>query len=121
MRGDRTRLAEVVQNLVDNPVKCRWDRPRPRIEIGVRPPGADGMPVVFVRDNGVGIDPRYTERVFGLFEKLDPRSAGTGIGLALVRRIVEVHGGRVWAESEGEGRGATFCFALPAARKGDAA
>jgi signal transduction histidine kinase len=53
--------------------------------------------------------------VFGLFEKIDPKSAGSGVGLALVKRIVEVHGGRVWAESEGEGRGAAFCFTLPGA------
>ena len=68
-----------------------------------------------MRDNGVGIDPRYHDRVFGLFERLDPRVEGTGVGLALVKRIVEVHGGRVWVESEGAGQGSTFCFTLPAA------
>jgi len=73
---------------------------------------APGLPVVFVRDKGAGIEPRYNERVFALFEKLDPKSEGGG-GLALVRRIVEVQGGRVWAESEGAGRGATLCFSKP--------
>ena len=69
--------------------------------------------VCTVRDNGMGIDPRYHDKVFGLFERLDPSIDGTGIGLALVKRIVEVHGGRIWVESEGEGRGSTFCFTLP--------
>jgi signal transduction histidine kinase len=69
--------------------------------------------VYYVRDNGQGIEPRFLERVFGLFEKLDPSAEGTGVGLALVRRIIEAHGGRVWAESEGAGRGSTFCFTLP--------
>ena len=64
------------------------------------------------RDNGIGIEPRYQQKVFGLFEKLDPRSEGTGIGLALAKRIVEVHGGKIWVESEGNGKGSTFCFAL---------
>ena len=73
-----------------------------------------GKPVFFVRDNGLGIDPRYHDKVFGLFDKLDPRSEGTGIGLALVKRIIEVHGGHVWVESAGLGHGATFCFTLPA-------
>ena len=68
-----------------------------------------------MRDNGVGIDPRYHDRVFALFERLDPRVEGTGVGLALVKRIVEVHGGHVWVESEGAGQGSTFCFSLPAA------
>ena len=72
----------------------------------------------FVRDNGRGIEPRSCERVWNLFEKLDPAADGTGVGLALVRRIVEAHGGRAWAESDGPGRGATFCFTLP---PGDAA
>ena len=70
-----------------------------------------------MRDNGVGIDPRYHEKVFGLFERLDQEVEGTGIGLALVRRIIEVHGGKIWVESEGEGSGSTFCFRLPLAEQ----
>ena len=65
----------------------------------------------FVRDNGIGIEPEYQRRVFELFNKLDPATDGTGIGLALVKRIVEVHGGRIWVESE-PGIGATFFFTL---------
>ena len=111
VRGDRTRLLEVLQNLIENAVKFRSGQGEPVVEVGSRP-GSDG-PVVFVRDNGIGIDPRYHDRVFALFERLDPRVEGTGVGLALVRRIVEVHGGRVWVESDGAGRGSTFCFTLP--------
>ncbi len=109
--GDRVRLLEVLQNLIDNAVKFAGDKPQPRIEVGTRRDGEDT--VLFVRDNGMGIDPRYHDKVFGLFERLDPGIEGTGVGLALVRRIVEVHGGRIWIESEGEGRGSTFCFTLP--------
>ena len=64
-------------------------------------------------DNGLGIEPTHHECVFELFHKLDPGGEGTGLGLALVRRIVETHGGRIWVESEGRGRGSTFCFTLP--------
>jgi signal transduction histidine kinase len=110
--GDRTRLIEVFQNLIENAVKFRSGQGEPVVQIGSRP-GPDG-PVAYVRDNGVGIDPRYHDRVFALFERLDPRVEGTGVGLALVKRIVEVHGGRVWVESEGAGLGSTFCFSLPA-------
>ena len=74
---------------------------------------ADDDWICFVRDNGMGIKPEYQEKVFGLFERLDPRIDGTGVGLALVKRIVEVHGGRVWVESRGEGHGADFYFRLP--------
>ncbi|MBN2024615.1 MAG: PAS domain S-box protein [Pirellulales bacterium] len=111
VHGDRMRLLEVFQNLVDNAVKYMGDQPCPRIEIGVRRQA--GPSCVYVRDNGIGIEPRYHERVFGLFDKLDARSEGAGVGLALVRRIVEVHQGRIWVESEGTGRGATFVLSLP--------
>jgi signal transduction histidine kinase len=87
------------------------DQPQPQIEIGVR--ATAGGRVFCVKDNGQGIEPQYRERVFGLFDKLDPRSEGTGIGLALAKRIVEVHGGRIWVESDGLGHGSTFCFTLP--------
>ena len=108
--GDRPRLVEVFQNLVDNAVKFMGDQPAPRVEIGVEQ--ADGETVLFVRDNGIGIDPRYQIKLFNLFEQLDPSAEGTGIGLALVRRIVEVHGGRIWVESSGPGQGTTFRFTL---------
>ena len=112
--GDRLRLGEVFQNLLTNAVKFLGDQPAPRIEIGHREMERQGKveDVVFVRDNGIGIDPRYHDRVFGLFDRLDPEIPGTGVGLALVKRIVEVHGGRIWVESAGEGRGSTFCFTL---------
>lgn len=109
--GDRPRLVEVMQNLIDNATKFTGDQSEPRIQIGVR--DHDGECVFFVQDNGMGIDPAYQQRVFGLFDKLDPKSEGTGVGLALAKRIVEVHGGRIWAESEGRGRGCRFCFTLP--------
>jgi signal transduction histidine kinase len=114
INGDRARLVEAVQNLVDNACKFMGDQPEPHIEIGQRgaQADADGKPILFVRDNGIGIDPQYQERIFGLFNKLDAQSEGTGVGLALVKRIVEVHGGKIWVESQ-LGQGATFCFTLP--------
>jgi PAS domain S-box-containing protein len=113
---DRARLVEVLQNLIDNAVKFMGRQAEPRIEIGRR--DAEDLPVFFVRDNGMGIDPRYHDRVFGLFDKLDPKSEGIGVGLALVKRIIEVHGGRIWVESDGPGHGATFCFTLPTPGQG---
>jgi len=109
--GDRERLQEVVRNLVDNAAKFMGAQPQPRIVVGARP-GPRG-PVIYVRDNGVGIDPKHHQRVFGLFERLDPSVDGTGIGLALVKRIVEVHGGQVWVESAGQGHGTSVCVSLP--------
>jgi signal transduction histidine kinase len=109
--GDRPRLLEVLQNLVDNAVKFLGTQPTPRIEIGWRQTAHDT--VYYVRDNGMGIDPRYHETIFGLFERLEAEGDGTGIGLALVKRIVEVHGGCIWVESAGQGWGSTFCFTLP--------
>jgi PAS domain S-box-containing protein len=113
--GDRLRLVEVFQNLVDNAVKFMGRERAPRVEIGVDEVG--GETVLFVRDNGLGIDPQYQAKLFGLFEKLDPGTEGTGVGLALVTRIVEVHGGRIWVESEGPGKGATFRFTLPKTKR----
>ena len=109
--GDRPRLLEVMQNLIENAVKFMGDQARPQIEIGWRDGGSE--PIFFVSDNGVGIAKPYREKIFGLFERLDAGIDGTGVGLALVQRIVEVHGGRIWVESEGLGQGSTFCFTLP--------
>ena len=116
--GDRARLVEVVQNLVDNAAKFMGDQPHPSIEIGVSMKN-DGQ-VFFVRDNGIGIEPQYHERVFGLFNKLEAGSEGTGIGLALVKRIIEFHGGRVWIEPNSDARGTTFYFTLPAMKNAKA-
>ena len=113
VRGDRVRLVEVVQNLVDNAAKFMGDQPRPKVEIGAR--GLAGEPVFFVRDNGIGVPPQHGERVFRLFEKLEPGSDGTGVGLALVKRIVELHGGRIWVEPSSPEGGASFFFTLPRA------
>ena len=107
---DHTRIREVYTNLIENSIKFMQEQESPKVRIGMRE-SVDG-PVFFVQDNGMGIDSKYLSKIFGLFEKMDGRSAGTGIGLAIVKRIIEVHGGRVWAESEGPGKGTTICFTL---------
>jgi signal transduction histidine kinase len=112
VHGDRPRLVAVLQNLIDNAAKYMGEQKDPHIEISQRGE-EDGRYVFFVRDNGMGIAAEYHERIFGLFNKLDAKSDGTGIGLALVKRIVEFHGGRIWVESEA-GKGSTFLFTLPA-------
>lgn len=109
--GDHPRLVEILQNLLDNAAKYMGSQPEPVIEIGMR--GAeDNTTVYFVKDNGIGIAPEHHNRIFELFNKLDSESEGTGVGLALIKRIVEVHGGRIWVESE-PGKGSTFYFTLP--------
>lgn len=112
VQGDHLRLAQILQNLLENAIRYLGDQASPRIEIGTFENGDET--VFYVKDNGIGIDPDYHETVFGLFKKLDARQEGTGVGLALVKRIVEVHGGRIWVESEGRGCGSTFCFTIPA-------
>ncbi|MBN1763609.1 MAG: PAS domain S-box protein, partial [Methanomicrobia archaeon] len=107
---DRMRIVEVLVNLIGNSIKCRGDQPTLRIDIGYRLDGQET--VFFVKDNGIGIDPSQHEKVFDLFYKVNATSTGTGAGLAIVKRIIEVHGGRIWIESE-KGKGCTVCFTLP--------
>jgi PAS domain S-box-containing protein len=109
--GDKERFREVYQNLIENASKFMGNQSDPHIEIGVR--RDDVQPIFYVRDNGVGIAKEYQEMIFGLFDKLDQHSDGTGIGLALIKRIIELHGGRIWVESE-PGQGATFYFTCKA-------
>jgi len=115
VHGDRVRLREALENLVVNAVKYMGAQPNPVIEIGAR--DDEGERVIFVKDNGIGIESKYYARIFNLFEKLNPAGEGTGIGLALVKRIIETHGGRIWIESEGLGKGSTFCFTIPDGEK----
>ncbi len=109
--GERERLLQVMQNLLENALKYMGDQTNPKIEIGWEEHVNEYH--FYVRDNGIGIQPAYQQKIFGLFEKLDPNTKGYGVGLALVRRIIEVHGGRVWVQSEGLGAGSTFWFSLP--------
>ncbi len=110
--GDRSLLERIWINLLDNAIKFTASRQDARIEVGSR--AADTETVYYVRDNGVGFSAEYTAKLFGLFERLHGTEfPGTGMGLAIVHRIVARHGGRVWAESK-EGGGTTFYFALPA-------
>ena len=106
---DRMRIVEVLVNLVENSIKFMGDQPQPKIEIGYRT--EDKETVFFVKDNGIGLDKSQHEKVFQLFYKVNKKSKGSGAGLAIVKRIVEVHGGRIWIESE-TGKGCTVCFTL---------
>ncbi len=108
--GDRQRLVETLQNLIDNATKFMGNQPDPQIEIG-QEGNENGLPILFVRDNGMGIETEHQDRIFGLFNKLDASSDGTGIGLTLVKRIIEIHRGRIWIKSE-RGKGSTFYFTL---------
>jgi len=106
----RTRIAQLFANLIEN--SLRFTGEKARIEIGCR--GRGKFYELYVRDNGVGFNSKYSAKIFELFYRLNPREyGGTGVGLAIVKKIVENHGGKVWAESE-KGKGSTFYFSLPA-------
>ncbi|MCD6540633.1 PAS domain-containing protein [Candidatus Bipolaricaulota bacterium] len=111
--GIETLIAQVYRNLIQNAVKFN-DKPVPRIEVGYEGE-QEGLCVLYVRDNGIGIREEFHEAIFRIFNKLDPESEGTGAGLAICRRIVEEHGGRIWVKSR-VGEGSTFYFTLPKAR-----
>jgi PAS domain S-box-containing protein len=109
--ADQSQLARVFQNLVGNALKFSGDRP-PRVHIGARP--GDGEWIFRVQDEGIGLDPKHHDCIFLMFQRLHSREEypGTGIGLAICKKIVERHGGRIWVESA-PGRGSTFYFTLP--------
>ena len=107
--GDRAQLVQLLQNLLANAVKFRSDTP-PQVQISADRKGDEW--IFSVADNGIGIDPKRSQEIFKLFHRLQPELPGTGIGLALCQRIVERHGGRIWAESH-PGQGSTFFFTLP--------
>lgn len=111
--GDPVRLFELVQNLLDNAIKFNAQGTDARIIIGCEQFDSENR--YFVEDNGEGIDPDDRERIFGLFEQADQADSGTGIGLALARRILEIHEGRIWVEAAKELGGSRFVFVLPAA------
>jgi signal transduction histidine kinase len=111
--GDRPRLFQIWQNLIENAIKYSREDGTPQIELGIQQ--MDGETIFFVKDNGIGIDPKYRTKIFGIFEKLDHKSSGAGMGLSMIQRIVEKYSGRIWVESEGIGKGSCFFFTLPSA------
>lgn len=107
---DRNRIREVYSNLIDNALKFKHPEKKLCIHIGYQ--HADDVALFFFKDNGIGVDEKFHQRIFGLFNKLNPDTNGSGAGLAIAKRIIEVHGGDLWVESEGEGLGSTFYFTL---------
>jgi signal transduction histidine kinase len=111
--GDRVRLGEIWQNLIENSLKYMGEQPDPTVCIGVEGSGPEAR--FSVRDNGIGVEPKLQQKVFDLFQKLDPATEGTGVGLAVVKRLVESYGGSATFASEGIGLGAEVSFTLPMA------
>ena len=109
--ADPVQITRLFQNLLVNSIRYRSDEP-PRVHVDAQ--RRDREWLFSIKDNGIGIEPQYAEKVFGIFKCLHPRDKypGSGMGLALCRKIVTRHHGRIWVESE-LGKGATFCFTLP--------
>lgn len=109
---DKQRMGEVFQNLIENAIKYIGDENQnPKIEINCET--KNDLHYISIKDNGIGIHPDYHEKIFSLFDQLNKESDGTGVGLALVKRIVEFHDGKIWVESDGPGTGSNFVFTLP--------
>jgi signal transduction histidine kinase len=108
--ADPTAISRLFQNLLGNAFKYGLGAPQPRIEVGGHVSESEVR--FFVRDNGPGIPKEFQHKIFGLFQRLDTTQEGTGIGLAVVSKIMELHGGRVWIES-GSQQGAAFWLAFP--------
>ena len=113
LHGDQLRLGQIWQNLIENAVKYMGEQSHPRIEIGAEVKG--GEVLFFVRDNGMGIATEHQQHIFGMFNQLQRGKEGIGLGLALVKKIVESYEGQIWVESAGVGQGSCFCFTLPEA------
>lgn len=113
--GDRQRLVEVLQNLINNAIKFMGEQKNPHIEIGISAV-ENNFAKFYVKDNGIGIEEKLQSKIFGLFDKLNPETEGTGVGLAIVKRIIEVHNGSLTVSSEA-GQGTTFFFTLPTSQK----
>jgi len=111
IKADRQRIREVVQNLIENAIKYIGTQTEPEIKIGFTK--EENEHCFYIKDNGIGIEKAYLEKIFNLFEKLNPRSDGNGIGLAVSKKIIDYHGGRIWAESEGKNKGCAFYFTIP--------
>jgi light-regulated signal transduction histidine kinase (bacteriophytochrome) len=113
VRGDKSLLTALLQNLIGNAIKFRGEDP-PRVRVSVERTDDEAFTFT-VSDNGIGIAPRYADRIFVIFQRLHPKEeySGTGIGLAMCRKIVEFHDGTIWLEPEGVDGGATFRFTLP--------
>jgi light-regulated signal transduction histidine kinase (bacteriophytochrome) len=110
--GDRSQLVQLMQNLIGNGLKYRGEKP-PHVQVSAELNGSNWL--FSVRDNGIGIAAKHLERIFEIFKRLHDQQEypGTGIGLAVCRRVVHRHGGKIWAESAGEGHGSTFKFTIP--------
>jgi light-regulated signal transduction histidine kinase (bacteriophytochrome) len=111
VQADAGQMTQLFQNLIGNAVKFHGPEP-PEVEVAAEPQGEEWR--FAVRDNGIGMEPEYLERIFGVFQRLHTRTEypGTGIGLAVCQKIVERHRGRIWAESA-LGQGSTFYFTIP--------